>query len=436
MWWNIYLFTENIYKLPIVASFLALGVTQELQIVHPWPTWIVSRNRRFPMGLSQPRKGMSGLSPRYMGLQSSCSMPEPRPVCIKVFSDPTPAADLISLGGKDLSLGNYSPTWRLQRKMAHTALQRSLRGDLEPTVQDKAQCLCKVGPFLKVCVSLLWSFAPWQDLSVVEKMHDCMIDLVESWNAFSVQILDVLPFLKVRVACKEGSFLLLWEACASLYSGQYMKAGKPGDAALTQEHVHMAIVDLLIGGTETTAALLTWVVAFLLHHPRVGRGQIHQELMAVVGLSRDPTYSDREQLPYLSATILETLRLRPSAPLALPHTATRDTSLSGFSIPRGTTVIPNLYGAHHDQSKWQQPLEFRPGSRHLVPFSCGVRICLGEAVARMESFLFLAHILRDFQILPSTPGCLPDLQEHFGFLVQCKPFTVRLVPRLVANPAE
>ncbi|KAF7236289.1 Steroid 21-hydroxylase [Varanus komodoensis] len=172
----------------------------------------------------------------------------------------------------------------------------------------------------------------------------------------------------------------------------------------------------------------------------------------------------------------------------MPANQADSVSLSGFSIPRGTTVIPNLYGAHHDQSKWQQPLEFRPGSapceerrfllweapvpgvaplpwavsfisdkpclssfrlerflegsasakaqRHLVPFSCGVRICLGEAVARMESFLFLAHILRDFQILPSTPGCLPDLQEHFGFLVQCKPFTVRLVPRLVANPAE
>ncbi|KAF7236296.1 Steroid 21-hydroxylase [Varanus komodoensis] len=290
-------------------------------------------------------------------------------------------ADLISLGGKDLSLGNYSPTWRLQRKMAHTALQRSLRGDLEPTVQDKAQCLCKVlhGHGGKpVDVAHIFSlhtswvistlvFGPL-DLSVVEKMHDCMIDLVESWNAFSVQILDVLPFLKVfpnpslqRLLCliKRRDTLIQSQmkkcqetqqpaeartlADRMLHFAREHEAGKPGDAALTQEHVHMAIVDLLIGGTETTAALLTWVVAFLLHHPRVEE-QIHQELMAVVGLSRDPTYSDREQLPYLSATILETLRLRPSAPLALPHTATRDTryQIPTSSVPASPPVITGL----------------------------------------------------------------------------------------------
>ncbi|XP_044839739.1 steroid 21-hydroxylase-like isoform X1 [Mauremys mutica] len=305
------------------------------------------------------------------------------------------------------------------------------------------------------------------DAAATRDIQACITELVELWGRGAVRALDALPLLRVfpsgalrrllqqvrfrdafvRAQIQRHQESLRPECARDMVDHMLQllgeRRGAGGDPAaeggLTPEHVHMALVDLFIGGTETTAALLTWAVAFLLHHPQVQDG-IHAELQRVLGPERPPSYGDRDRLPLLSATISETLRLRPVAPLALPHSTTRDTSLSGFAIPKGTTVIPNLFAAHHDAGTWCRPLEFRPerfleadeprlAQRNLLPFSCGARACLGETLARAEIFVFLGHVLRQFRLEPPVPGALPALRGVFGTVVRCPPFRVRFLPR-------
>lgn len=51
---------------------------------------------------------------------------------------------------------------------------------------------------------------------------------------------------------------------------------------------------------------------------------------SVVGMNRYPQLCDRGSLPYLEATIREVLRIRPVAPLFIPHVALSDTRYSQY----------------------------------------------------------------------------------------------------------
>ncbi|DAA16424.1 TPA: cytochrome P-450 steroid 21 hydroxylase-like [Bos taurus] len=176
-----------------------------------------------------------------------------------------------------------------------------------------------------------------------------------------------------------------------------------------------------------------------------GRSRIQRRLQEELDRELGPgascsrvTYKDRARLPLLNATIAEVLRLRPVVPLALPHRTTRPSSIFGYDIPEGMVVIPNLQGAHLDETVWEQPHEFRP-DRFLEPganpsalaFGCGARVCLGESLARLELFVVLLRLLQAFTLLPPPVGALPSLQPdpYCGVNLKVQPFQVRLQPR-------
>lgn len=147
------------------------------------------------------------------------------------------------------------------------------------------------------------------------------------------------------------------------------------------------------------------------------------------------------QLPLLMATTIEVLHLRPVVPLALPHRATKASSISGYNIPKDMVIIPNIQGANLDEMVWELPSKFwpdrflEPGKNPRTPsFGCGARVCLGEPLARLELFVVLARLLQAFTLLPPPDGTLPSLQPQLyaGINLLIPPFQVRLQPRNLA----
>ena len=105
------------------------------------------------------------------------------------------------------------------------------------------------------------------------------------------------------------------------------------------------------------------------------------------------------------------MRFETLVPSGLPHKAMVDTEFLGYTIPKGTIVMPALDAAFHDPTAWYQPDKFLP-ERFLdaetgklclskdisLPFGAGKRLCAGETFARNMLFLFTTAFLQAFSV--------------------------------------
>ncbi|KAK3762030.1 hypothetical protein RRG08_066164, partial [Elysia crispata] len=167
---------------------------------------------------------------------------------------------------------------------------------------------------------------------------------------------------------------------------------------------------------------------------------IYEEIERETGGSRLPCVADKAKMNFLHATILEVLRISSIVPLSLLHRVSKECTVRGYTIPKDTMVIPHLDAVHFDEQIWGDPHTFRPERflndkgevvqpEQFVAFSLGRRICIGEALARMELFLFIAMTCQRFKIVPVRPDQLPPLTDTMGLTYPPTAFQVKFEER-------
>ncbi|GMN56906.1 hypothetical protein TIFTF001_027715 [Ficus carica] len=102
---------------------------------------------------------------------------------------------------------------------------------------------------------------------------------------------------------------------------------------LSDDNMKALIMDMFVGGTDSTLTALEWTMTELLRDPIRVMKKAQEEVRAVVGKKAKVDMNDVNQKDYLKCVIRETLRLHPPIPLLLPRETTASIVLEGYHIP-------------------------------------------------------------------------------------------------------
>jgi len=216
-----------------------------------------------------------------------------------------------------------------------------------------------------------------------------------------------------------------------------------GDLAEIESIKAMGPVSYL-AAADTTASAISSFTLFMVLHPEVqAKGQ--EEIDRVIGRDRLPTFDDRQSLPYIEAIYREVLRLNPPLPHGLEHSSIEDDFYLGYHIPKGCSVVPNVWAMNRDPDVYERPDDFLPerflhtptgpftniGNIHAFGF--GRRVCIGRYLADNTVWLTIASVLATLNLTKpkDKEGNEIDISEEYSnyFLRHPKPYQCTITPR-------
>lgn len=171
---------------------------------------------------------------------------------------------------------------------------------------------------------------------------------------------------------------------------------------MSDDELRAQLITLLFAGHETTASALAWAFYWVHKLPQV-REKLLAELATVTDVS---DFKALNQLPYLHAVCMETLRIYPIAINTFPRITKSTLTIGNYEYPPETILFPCIYLLHQREDIYPNPKQFQPerflerefSPYEFMPFGGGSRRCVGDVFAPMEMKIVIATVLKQYQL--------------------------------------
>ena len=166
----------------------------------------------------------------------------------------------------------------------------------------------------------------------------------------------------------------------------------------------------MIGASlDTTTNFLTFLLYSLAKNTEIQEKARKEVETLLAGKDANAlSYSDLDEMQYITCCIKETLRMYPPFP-QLIRVLDSPLEIDGKWLPSGLHIRIDIFLLHHNPEIWQNPFTFDP-SRFFpencenrdpyafMPFGAGPKQCVAPNFVFAKAKIFLAKLLQDFDL--------------------------------------
>ncbi|KAH6681917.1 cytochrome P450 [Halenospora varia] len=221
----------------------------------------------------------------------------------------------------------------------------------------------------------------------------------------------------------------------------YMSRHSKNDPTSQTQLLNNATI-FIAAGTETTSTLLCGAIYYILSSPAI-YAKLKEEIRGAAKTFSDLNLDLVHNMTYLKAVINECYRIYPPVPGTLTRVIPRGGAyICGRYVPQNAIVGVNQWATYHSATNFKHPDDFHPERwmdevdeafandrrNALQPFNYGPRKCIANELSSMNSKLFLARLIWEFDMELDSVSL--DWADQKGYMGPYKPdLMVKVTPR-------